>query len=251
MRDAASLVAVTARLWFLARFVAPRLDRDAQLGLMRRLSADMLDLLSVDVTVGGAPADAPALLVPNHVSWLDVWAVNAVAPARFVAKAEVATWPVAGTITRSFGAVYIKRGCPRDAWRVKTRLAAHLAAGERVAGFPEGTTTDGSRLGHFHPAILQAAVDTGALVQPVAIRYRAPDGSPCRAAPFIDDMTFVDSLRQIVAAPGIRAEITFLPARRAAGACRKELAAWARDGVARELLLPAGRPDPLPLRRAA
>jgi len=252
MRQVATLAAVTARLWLLARFVAPRIDRAAQLDLMGRLAGDMLDLLGVDLVVRGAPpAGEPVLFVPNHVSWLDVWAVNAVAPARFVAKAEVARWPVAGAITRGFGAVSIKRGCPRDAWRVKNRLAAHLAAGERVAGFPEGTTTDGSRLCHFHPAIFQAAVDARAPVQPIAIRYRTPDGSPCRAAPFIDDMTFVDSLRRIVAAPGIRAEIAFLPPRPAGGACRKALATWAREAIARQLALPAGRTAPMILRPAA
>ena len=252
MRRSLALAAVAARLWTQARFVAPRLDRAAQLTLMRDLSRDMLELLGVDLSVRGAvPDGVPVLLAPNHVSWLDVWAVNVVAPARFVAKAEVATWPVAGSITRGFGAVYITRGCPRDAWRVKNRLAAHLQAGERVAGFPEGTTTDGSRLGHFHPAIFQAAVDAGALVQPVAIRYRAPDGSRCQAAPFIDDMTFVGSLRRVLAAPGVRAEVTFLPPRRGAGACRKELAAWSFEAIARELQLPAGRPARMILRPAA
>jgi len=242
-----------ARLWHLARFVVPRLDPDERRRLTRDLARETLDLLGIDVAILGQPCrdGQPVLLAPNHVSWLDVWAVNAAAPARFVAKAEVARWPVAGTITRGFGAFFIKRGCPRDAWRVKNRLAAHLRADERVAGFPEGTTTDGSRVGHFHPALFQAAVDAGALVQPVAIRYRAPDGSRCQAAPFIDDMTFVGSLRRVLAAPGVRAEVTFLPPRRGAGACRKELAAWSFEAIARELQLPAGRPAPMILRPAA
>ena len=248
-----TLAAMTARLWLLARFVAPGLDPATRQRRVQQLARDMLDLLGVELEVRGVrlPAAAPVLLVPNHVSWLDVWAVNALAPARFVAKAEVATWPVAGAITRGFGAVFIKRGCPRDAWRVKTRLGVHLGDGERVAGFPEGTTMDGTRLGHFHPAIFQAAVDAGAPVQPVAIRYLAPDGSPCRAAPFVDDMSFVESLRRILGAPGITAEVTFLPPRSGQGACRKALAAWSREAIARELARPAGRVAPQVLRPAA
>lgn len=253
VRSSLAVTRLAARLWSLARFAAPRLDAEGRHRLMRELSRETLDLLGIDVVVVGQPCPdgEPVLLAPNHVSWLDVWAVNAAAPARFVAKAEVARWPVAGTITTGFGAVFIKRGCPRDAWRVKNRLAAHLDARERVAGFPEGTTTDGSRVGHFHPALFQAAVDAGSLVQPVAIRYRAPDGSRSDAAPFVDDMSFVDSLRRIAAAPGIRAEVTFLPPRAAGGLCRKVLAAWAREAIVRELALPADRPDPAVLRRAA
>ncbi len=253
MRTTLACARLAARLWRTSRVVAPGLDPVARRRLTRELARETLDLLGIEVLILGRPCrdGQPVLLAPNHVSWLDVWAVNVAAPARFVAKAEVARWPVAGTITRGFGALFIKRGCPRDAWRVKTRLAGHLRANERVAGFPEGTTTDGSRLAHFHPALFQAAVDAGALVQPVAIRYRAPDGSPSAAAPFIDDMSFVESLRRIAAAPGIRAEVTFLPPRTAAGACRKALAAWAREAIARALDLPADRPDRAVLRRAA
>jgi 1-acyl-sn-glycerol-3-phosphate acyltransferase len=84
---------------------------------------------------------------------------------------------------------------------------AQPAAGrdESVAVFPEGTTTDGTRLGRFHPALFQAAIDAGAAVQPVAIRYPAPDGRPDPAAAFVDDMTFAASLVRVLGAPGIRA----------------------------------------------
>jgi 1-acyl-sn-glycerol-3-phosphate acyltransferase len=251
-RDA-TVVGHFARMWLLARVLGPRLDKPALRSLVQRLSRETLALLRVEIEVHGVPpAEAmPVLVAANHVSWLDVWAINALSPARFVAKAEVAHWPVAGTITRGFGSVFIRRGCPRDAWRVKNRLAEHLRHGEHVAGFPEGTTTDGSGVGPFHPAIFQAAVDAGAEVPPVAIRYRAPDGSPCPESPFVGDMTFLESLAKILGAKRISAEVTFLPRLEAGGRSRKYLAAAARAAIAQVLDLPLASASQARFRHAA
>jgi 1-acyl-sn-glycerol-3-phosphate acyltransferase len=148
--------------------LAPRVRRE----LSSYLAGQTLAALDVTVRVSGPLPDdvRPTLLVANHVPWLDVYALAALWPARFVAKAETRAWPVAGTIARRFDTVFLRRGSVRDAGRVRRQVAAALARGESVVVFPEGTTTDGTRLGRFHAAMFQAAIDAGAVVQPVALR---------------------------------------------------------------------------------
>ncbi|HLK11426.1 MAG TPA: lysophospholipid acyltransferase family protein [Candidatus Binatia bacterium] len=247
-RVAADLLLV----WLAAGLVAPRLSAAARRRLGRRLARRNLAALELRVRVRGTPSPEPVLLVANHVSWLDVHALGAVVPARFVAKAETARWPIVGTIARRLDAFFIVRGSFRDAARVKARVAAALRAGERVAVFPEGTTTDGSRIGRFHGALLQAALDADVPVQPVAVRYRAADGTPGTAAAFVGDMTFAESLARVVRAPGLVAELWFGPPLAPAGCSRRELAAVARETIADVLGLPAAARAPQPpARRSA
>ncbi len=189
--------------------------------------------LGVEVTVRGEPQlrDGPLLVVANHVSWLDVYLLNALTPARFVAKSEVRGWPVVGPIAAAFGTFFIVRGSYRDAARVKDAIAAALRDGGRVVVFPEGTTTDGTRVGRFHAALLQAAVDAGVPVQAVAIRYVAPEGGPDPAAAFIDDMSFVESLRRVLGRTHIAAEVHIAPAFPSARRSRRELVFAARRWI--------------------
>jgi 1-acyl-sn-glycerol-3-phosphate acyltransferase len=244
---AAHLVALYAR----ARFVAPRLDRPARDALARDNARRLLDVLAVRVRVTGAPLPArgPLLVVANHVSWLDPHAVNAVQAVRFVAKAEVARWPVAGTVARGFDSFFLVRGSIRDAARTKDRIAAALRAGERVAVFPEGTTTDGTRLAPFHAALLQAAIDARAPVQPIAIRYTDADGVPSGAPLFIDDMTLVGSLGRVLRTPALHAHLEVGPAIPAGGWSRRELAWLTRRCIANALGIDDRAQPPRTVRR--
>ncbi len=225
---------------------------------VERGSARMLHAVGVEVHVRGArPLLAgPVLLVANHVSWIDVQALGAIAGTRFVAKAEVRGWPVVGAMAARLGTVFLRRGHRRDAMRVKNLLAKLLVTGERVVVFPEGTTTDGTRLAPFYAALLQAAVDAAIPVQPVAIRHSEGDGATSLAAAFVDDMSFVDSLRRVLARPRLVTELVFGPPIWAADKTRRELAARCRAFIADELGLAAADRDtspPLsaPVRRAA
>jgi 1-acyl-sn-glycerol-3-phosphate acyltransferase len=166
---------------------------------------------------------------------------------------ETRRWPIAGTVAAGFDAFFIVRGSPRDAARVKDRVAAALRAGERVAVFPEGTTSDGTRLRRFHAALFQAAVDACARVQPVAIRYPLPDGRPNPAAAFVDDMTFGVSVLRVARSRGLVAELTFGPPLPGRGTTRRELARRSRAFIAAVLGLPdaAVEPERTTPRRAA
>jgi 1-acyl-sn-glycerol-3-phosphate acyltransferase len=86
------------------------------------------------------------LLLSNHVSWLDIFAIDSLAPASFAAKSEIASWPLAGTLVGRAGTVFIERGRRRAVHAVIQRMGEKLQAGLRAAVFPEGTTSDGRRL---------------------------------------------------------------------------------------------------------
>lgn len=222
--------------------------------VVERGGAELLDAVNVEVVVRGArPLLAgPVLLAANHVSWLDVQALGAVAGTRFIAKAEVRDWPVVGALAARLGTLFIRRGHFRDAMRVKNAIAELLVDGERVAVFPEATTTDGTRLGKFHPALFQAAIDAAIPVQPVAIRIVEDDGSPAAAAAFVDDMTFVESLGRVLARPRLVVELTFGPPIWSADQTRRQLAMRCRSFVAEVLGLEDPAPVAVPVvRRAA
>jgi 1-acyl-sn-glycerol-3-phosphate acyltransferase len=234
----------------------PRTGRKGRRRLIRRWSARLLALLGVERrTLGDATllAQAGRLLVANHVSWLDIFVINATHPARFVAKSEIRRWPAIGALVAGVGTLFIERGRRRDTHRINEQLREALTAGELVALFPEGTTSDGSRVLAFHGSLLQAAIDAGGAVVPVAIRYRDAAGRRSSAAPYVGETTFLRSLLAIVAERRTIAEIEILPPLEAAGRTRRELAREAQALIRTALETAAGAtaPETRPGRRAA
>ncbi len=208
---------------------------------MQRWSARLLQILAIRLKVAGLPphAGGPAMIVANHVSWLDVYALNAMCPAYFVAKSEIERWPLLGLFARKSGTVFIERARKRDILRVNAQIASLLRAGAMMAVFPEGTTTEGDVVLPFRPPLLQPAVDCNALLQPVAIRYERADGSLCSAACFIGDTSFAATLWLVLKQPRIHARLQFLPALSCGGRHRKTLARETESCIAGALGLQA------------
>jgi len=128
----------------------------------------------------GTPAKAPAVIAANHSSWLDIFALNAGQTVTFVAKSEVAGWPGIGWLARATGTVFIRRD-PAQAAAQVALLRERLTTGGRIAFFPEGTSTDGQRVLPFKPALFAAFLDVpGLQVQPVTIRWQAPEAADPR-----------------------------------------------------------------------
>jgi 1-acyl-sn-glycerol-3-phosphate acyltransferase len=113
-----------------------------------------------------------------------------------------------------------------------------LRQGHTMAIFPEGTTTDGHYLHAFHASLLQPAVDHGALVVPVAIRYTLPDGSIDTAPAYCHDLTLGQSLKNVLARRRIHAEVTYLSPIEAQGKTRRELARLTEAAISTALNLP-------------
>ncbi|MEV6983745.1 lysophospholipid acyltransferase family protein [Sphaerisporangium sp. NPDC051017] len=157
------------------------------------------------------PARGGTLLVANHVSWLDPLVVAAIMPCKPLAKSDIAGWPVLGSMVARGGAIFIDRerlstlpGTVRD-------VADALAAGHDVAVFPEGTTTCGRGMGPFRPAMFQAAIDAGAPIRPIRLRFRDGDQNPATGPAFVGDDTLLASLGRVIAARGLVIEVTMFP----------------------------------------
>jgi 1-acyl-sn-glycerol-3-phosphate acyltransferase len=188
-----------------------------------------------DATLGappGADGHRGALVVENHVSWLDIVAINAVRPMRSVAKREIGEWPVVGPLAAKAGTVFLDRERLRALPGTVAELSAALRAGSFVNICPEGTTWCGLGLGTFRPALFQAAIDGGVPVRPIAIRYRLTDGNTTTWPAFIGQETLIDSVRRTAKLRGLVVEVHVLdeiaPGR---AADRFELAALAEAAV--------------------
>lgn len=209
---------------------------------MRRL----LRGLGVRVRTHGMAHDTPELLVANHVSWLDIPCLLACTDTIFVAKAEVARWPLIGRLAAGAGTLFLDRG--RGAGEIAARVGAVLATGENVMIFPEGTSTDGRGVRPFHARLFQVARVADVPVQAVAIRYPHRRGSH-PVVPFIGEDSFVPHLWRLLGETRIDAELVFCPPRPAANRDRRTLAEEAREQIAR-VLTTAG-PPPVPVTHAS
>ena len=114
---------------------------------------------------------------------------------RFVSKAEVKSWPVAGYLARCSGTLFINRTRKRDTVHIGAEMLAVLEAGEVIGIFPEGTTSDGTVLLPFFSPLLQPAVNSEAKIVPAALSYLDDSGQRDMAIPYIGEQTFLDSLR--------------------------------------------------------
>jgi lyso-ornithine lipid O-acyltransferase len=145
----------------------------------------LLRLVKMRVNVHGAPDEIPQLIVANHVSWTDIPALGSVFPISFLAKREIARWPVVGTFARLQKTIFVDRGKRHSVIGANAVIAARLRGGACIAIFPEGTTYDGTHLGPFRSAHFGLAQDLLALgleslrVYPVAIRYSSPHAAWC------------------------------------------------------------------------
>ena len=204
------------------------------------------------VTVTGDVPRGTALVVANHVSYLDPIAIVPTCPALPIAKGEVLGWPIVGPIGHALGVTFVRRGDPMARVRVLRHVHDLLAAGVPVLNFPEGTTTDGTRVRAFHRGTFGIAQRLGVPVVPLAIRYRDPALAWCDAATFLPHYlrtagrTRVEvSLAFCAAMPPRTGEAPEDMAARARNTIQKTLdrMRWTHAGTSTRL--PSSRPDPV------
>ncbi len=218
--------------------IFPFIDPVRRRGAVQGWSHALLRILSVQLHVHGEPPytrPRPVMLVANHVSWLDIFAINAAIPVRFIAKSEVRAWPAIGWLSAKTGTLFLERARRRDTARINGLVSEAMLAGDAVAVFPEGATTDGSQVLSFHGSLLQPALLAAAEVQPVALRFARSDGSLCVEAAYDGDKSLWDTFRLILAQPAIHAHVWFLPSLPAGAADRRALAQAAHDAIANRL----------------
>ncbi|GJD60733.1 lysophospholipid acyltransferase family protein [Methylobacterium frigidaeris] len=226
-----------------------------------------LRLFQIRITVTGTPP-APreaALVIANHISWLDIPVLGALRPLSFVAKSEIAGWPVIGTLARLQRTVFIDRARKRHTAVVNTEMSRRLRDGELIVLFAEGTTGDGTRLLPFRTSLVgaaRAAITEGGLdrvrLQPLCIAYTRRNGLPLTRAERPDiawygDMELGPSVKLFFERGPIDVQVTWgEPIAFAAGTDRKAATALAEASVRRALQEavtgrpPVPQPAPVP-----
>lgn len=168
----------------------------------------ILDAIGVELEVEGDWPPGPTLVSSNHVSWLDGLVIGATVPCRFVAKRDIANWPVIGryVLFAGGGGIFVNRSDPASVARGIASAVEALQAGRSVCWFPEGTTTNGSSLRDFSSSFFEAAIDAEAPVLPLAVTYwERGERSPI--ASWVDGERFAESFMRVLRARDIRCKI--------------------------------------------
>lgn len=232
------LVRAFAQAFFILWVKFPRYTREQKLQAIQHWSKKTLGLMGVVVRLKSMSNanDTPSLLVANHVSWLDVLVIQSLQPSVFIAKKEVGQWPVVGAIAKACGVVFVDRGSPSSAKKMVDDVANALHHGYRVAGFPEGTSSEGFTVSLFHANLFEAAIHRQVDVLPIALRYVDKDtGDLSSTAAFVGEMGFVDSLHRILSAQTITVDVQLGDTISPEGHSRRTLAHLSHRSVCQQL----------------
>ncbi|WP_034387787.1 lysophospholipid acyltransferase family protein [Comamonas composti] len=206
----------------------PRLSEQRQQAHVQVWAAQLMAKAGVRLQIQGqVPQGGPALMVSNHISWLDIPVLHAARHCRFISKSDVRGWPLIGRLATAAGTLYIERSSRRDARRMMESMAEALSRREILAVFPEGTTGNGHDLLPFHSNLLQAAVQVDAPVLPVGLRFvEGGTGAISRAPSYEGDENLLGSIWRTLCADDLVAVVHYGQPQQAQGRDRR---AWAKD----------------------
>lgn len=198
--------------------------------LQKAWSRRLLAIFGMRAVRFGQPLADPVLFVANHTSWLDIESVHSQRAVCFVAKAEIAHWPLVGWMAACGGTIFHRRGNNHSLTVVMQTMVERLREGRSVAVFPEGGTSYDGVPRVFHARIFQAALDAGVPVQPVALRFtrrgqRVLDGG------FREGENFMGNLLRLLGAPSMDTEIHFLAVVPPSPDARRHMAELARARI--------------------
>lgn len=202
--------------------------------LQRWWSAGIVRRCGFRIVRVGEPLHGPVLFVANHVSWLDIELMHSQRVMSFVAKAEIARWPLIGWLASRAGTIFHRRGSGHSLNAVMEQAVERLRDGMAVGVFPEGGTGPGDRLRTFHARIFQIAADAQVTVQPVAISY-GNNGKMDLRVPFADGESFFANVVRLLGDPGVEAHVRFLDPVELNAEGRRQTAEAVRNAIARAL----------------
>ena len=223
-----------------AGLIFSRVSAAGQDRILRWWGRGVLRALRIVPQVRGvAPAleSAGMLLVSNHISWLDIFVIQAVKPVRFVAKHDIRSWPVLGWLCAQTGTLFIERDRARHAVHVIHAMREHIKRGVSVGIFPEGGSTLGDHIREFHAALFQAVPEGGAIL-PVGLRYLDASGQPTSAPAYANEITLAECIRSILSQSKLVAELNFEEPIDVSGRSRRERSAQTQAAIAQRLGLP-------------
>ncbi|MDA3913360.1 lysophospholipid acyltransferase family protein [Oleiagrimonas sp.] len=202
--------------------------------LIRWWSRVLLRIFGFRVYRFGTPLPDPAMFVCNHSSWLDIELMHTQRAVCFVAKAEIARWPLVGWLAKTGGTIFHRRGSNHSLGVVMKQMVQRLHGGRSVAVFPEGGTNDGRTLRVFHARIFQAALDANVQVQPAALRFMR-SGERCYDAGFQPGESFMSNFLRLLGDRPLDVEVHFLKPVPHFEAGRKRMAETARAAIAQAM----------------
>ncbi|GAB3339944.1 lysophospholipid acyltransferase family protein [Marilutibacter aestuarii] len=199
--------------------------------VIRAWQGGLMRIFGFRVRQTGTPLPGAALFVANHVSWIDISTLHSQRMMGFVAKREIAHWPLVGWLAIRGESIFHARGSSESMGGVLHEMLARLRSGHSVGVFPEGRTRDGREVGPFHARIFLAAVEAGVPVQPVALRYGTRGAAQADVA-FGPGENFVQNFLRLLGDPPRVAEVHFLEAiPPAAESGRRRIAELARQRI--------------------
>lgn len=213
--------------------------------------------LGLRVSMQGEPvADGPVLLVANHIGWLDIVAVASRVPVSFVAKSEIARWPVVGLFAKLHRTIFVERTRRTDSRRTANEMSTRIAEGASVVLFAEGTSDIGTHVLPFRSALMGAASTAmgtnggpQVVIQPLAIAYTAVSGLPLsrherHQVAWIGDMGVGDNLAAILGSGPKDVRLAFGAPLPANG--DRKVTARTTEASVRRMLNALNRREPLP-----
>ena len=214
----------------------PNPDNQQIIQLIQKFCKKSLKALGIEVTALEPIPTHHALWASNHISWLDIPVVGSIVPTFFLSKAEIANWPVIGWMATSAHTLFIQRGSG-DTSKISEQMSEFLSQGSPVVFFPEATTTDGTAIKRIYGNLLQSAMDSQVLIQPIVICYVNQDGKLDQNIPYYGNIGLIDSVKRVLDNRPAKAYVLPLAAIDPAGKTRSEITAILQqamvDGLAR------------------
>ncbi len=206
----------------------PNTARNYRDALKKRWLCWFSAIVKLHVSQEGELPTQSGLLVSNHVSWLDIILLGQYLPAYFVAKSDIASWPIFGFMSRQSGTIFIRRGEKKHIVETAEKMVWLLKQNRNIIAFPEGTTTRGEEVLHFHASLFQPAILTKVPIQPVAIQYL---GAAKDLAPFVDDDDLLPHLISMLKLDRIEVRLSFLPPIDSTGQTRQAISIEAHNAI--------------------
>ena len=214
----------------------PNPDNQQIIQLIQKFCKKSLKALGIEVIALEPIPTHHALWASNHISWLDIPVVGSIVPTFFLSKAEIANWPVIGWMATSAHTLFIQRGSG-DTSKISEQMSEFLSQGSPVVFFPEATTTDGTAIKRIYGNLLQSAMDSQVLIQPIVICYVNQDGKLDQNIPYYGNIGLIDSVKRVLDNRPAKAYVLPLAAIDPAGKTRSEITAILQqamvDGLAR------------------
>ena len=214
-------------------FISPKSEQEK---IVKFWCKKLLSIFEIKVEIKGEELllynQKKYLIVSNHISWLDIIVIQSIKPSIFVAKSDVASWPLFGWVAHMTGTIFIKREKVSDIKKALRKMKRRLSK-RSVCIFPEGTSTNGRYILPFKSNLFQSSIDSDRAILPICLRYEENNAYTDKAA-FIGDMSLIDSIMKIKNEKEIHAVVYVLHPIKAWGN-RKELASYTHEMIQKNL----------------